>query len=705
MSRNLAKNVKKQNSPAKKKRAAPKKRAGRRRAPAPAKKPRRRGDIIPAIEETIGLDPPEIAPVADQEGNAPPAAPTRTACSARCAIVLPAFLRATTKAVRRQLNDASSGLAVVVVVPAASWIEPVKALFLRQFGPRWEVVADLSNKTPQQKAEKNREVAIDLSRRKSMIGFATHAEALPSVLTAMADLTIRMQALDGATIGRAIRLFTGRRPPVAVDEKSLLGLDFHHLLAAFRTDASPAEIVERLRKQAAGMHGGTGSSQRLPALETAVVYGDARVWGLSLARDIADFKAGRIGWDAIDRGVVLFSEPGLGKSLYARILAEACSVPLIAFSIADLFASGPGYLDSVIKNSRAMFEQAAALASPCAILFLDEIDALPNRATMTPRAAEWWTSVLTDFMLSLDNAVAGKRAGIVVIGATNNIAGVDAALLRPGRLERAIEVKRPDHPGILNILRYHLHNDLAGADLTDVGHLLAGSTPADVMMIVRGARRIARYAGRELTLDDLVQSVAPIAEIAPDMLMRISVHEAAHAVGSLAVPAGVLQRCIIGGQTGSHGRTFIHGETNDLVTRDAIERRAVVTLCGRAAEALIIGDVALGSGGDTDSDLAIVTQFVASLHASTGLGNTLVYLVSHEAAIEAVRTDLKMRSRVERHMRRLQARADKIVREHRDAIVAVAERLRIRRHLSGDEIRRIFEATSPPAPPAGTANH
>jgi hypothetical protein len=56
-------------------------------------------------------------------------------------------------------------------------------------------------------------------------------------------------------------------------------------------------------------------------------------------------------------------------------------------------------------------------------------------------------------------------------------------------------------------------------------------------------------------------------------------------------------------------------------------------------------------------------------------------------------------------MRRLQARADKVVREHRGAILAVAEQLRIRRHLSGDEIRRIFEATSPPAPPAGTANH
>lgn len=253
---------------------------------------------------------------------------------------------------------------------------------------------------------------------------------------------------------------------------------------------------------------------------------------------------------------------------------------------------------------------------------------------------------------------------------------------------------RPGHAGILNVLRYHLNGDLAGADLTDVAHLLTGSTAADIMMVTRSARRIARYAGRELALDDLLQSVAPIEEIPADALMRISVHESAHAVGSLAVPAGILLRCVIGGTAGDLGRTFIQSETSDVATRDAVERRAVVTLCGRAAEALLIGDVALGSGGDSDSDLAVVTQLIASLHASTGLAGSLVYLVSHADALEAVRTDLKLRARVERHMRRLQARADKVVREHRDAIVAVAERLRARRHLSGDEIRRIFELTT-----------
>jgi cell division protease FtsH len=487
-----------------------------------------------------------------------------------------------------------------------------------------------------------------------------------------------------------IRMFTGRRLATVIDEGVVAGLAFHDLVAAFRAKSSPIEIVARLRKASAAV-AGPGSTDRLPKLQDAVEYGTARTWGIALAKDINDYRAGRLDWQCVDRGAVWYSEPGLGKSMYAHILAQACGVPLLAYSIADLFASSPGFLDSVIKSSRAMFERAAAIA-PC-ILFLDEIDALPNRATMSPRGADWWTPVVTDFLLSLDNAVAGKRAGIVVCAATNNIQGVDAALLRPGRLERAIEIRRPDHAGVVNILRHHLDGELGGADLTDVAHLMDGSTGAEIMMAVRGARRIARSAGRVLQLEDLVQSVAPVDEIAPAALKRICIHEAAHAVASLVVPSGILKRCAVGSSGASAGRTLIENEVSDLMTRDAIERRAVVVLAGRTAERVLIGDASVGAGGDDDSDLAQVTQLIATLHCSAGLGDTLAYIVSHRNALSAVRGDRKLRSKVEQHLQMLQTRTDQVVHRYRDPIIAVADRLRMCRRLSGDEIRQIVNAT------------
>jgi cell division protease FtsH len=620
---------------------------------------------------------------------------------ARCSIAAAAFHSATSGVVRRQLKG-KAALALVVLVPGPSWIEPVRALFLARFGEQWQALETDTMKTPQQKAERNKDVATFLTRGQPVIGVAVERDALPSALITAADLTIRIDTPRGVTIGRAIRMFTGRPAPTELDEKIAFGLEFHDLVAAFRANSAPAEIVERLRKASPAARS-VGTTERLPKLEQAIEYGAARTWGMALARDLADYRAGRLDWQEVDRGAVLFSEPGLGKSLFARILAHACGVPLVAFSISDLFANSPGYLDSVIKASRAMFERAAAVA-PC-ILFLDEIDALPNRATMTTRAQEWWTSVVTDFLLSLDNAVAGKRAGIVVIGATNNIKGVDAAVLRPGRLERAIEIKRPDHAGAVNILRHHLNGEVPDAVLTDIAHLMDGSTGAEIMMTVRGARRIARYAGRKLERDDLLQAAAPVEDIASNALNRVCIHEAAHAVASLAVPSGVLKRCTVGSTTASTGQTLIQMDTDDLLTRDSVERRAVVLLCGRAAEQLLIGNAGLGAGGDDKSDLAVVTQFVATLHASAGLGDTLTYTVSYQEALAAVRADHELRARVEQHMRTLQARADEIVRRHRDAITAVADQLRIRRQLSGEEISRIFDATPVSSDQAQTSDH
>jgi cell division protease FtsH len=611
--------------------------------------------------------------------------------SARCAIVSVAFREATTGAVRRQLKN-KAALALVVLVPGPSWIEPVKKLFVARFGEQWYALETDSPKTPLQKAERNKAVADYLTRGYPVVGLAVERDALPTALTTAADLTIRINTPRSSTIGRAIRMFTGKPAPAEIDENVSFGLEFHDLLAAFRTNSSPAEIVERLRKAAAAMSGAS-TTERLPKLEEAIEYGAARTWGMALARDIADYRAGRLDWQDVDRGAVLFSEPGLGKSLFARILAQACGVPLLVFSVADLFANSAGFLDSVIKASRAMFERAAALA-PC-ILFLDEIDALPNRAIMSARSQEWWTSVLTDFMLSLDNAVAGKRAGVVVIGATNNIKGVDAAVLRPGRLERPIEIRRPDHAGAANILRYHLNGELSDADLADIAHLMDGSTGAEIMMAVRGARRIARYAGRKLERDDLLQAIAPVEHIAPDALKRASIHEAAHAVASIVVPSGVLKRCIVRSATGSFGQTLIQMDKDDLLTRDSVERRAIVLLCGRAAERLLIGNAGLGAGGDDESDLAQVTQFVATLHASSGLGDTLTYITSFKEALAAVRDDRELQSKVEQHLRALQGQADEIVRRHGDAITAVADQLQIRRQLSGEEVRRIVDATPP----------
>ncbi|NEU97987.1 AAA family ATPase [Bradyrhizobium uaiense] len=649
------------------------------------------------VEKVHAADPAEHGREGDPASNAAelPEAPSsvsyRPRPSGQCAIVASAFYSGTTGAVRRQLNG-KRPLALIILVPGPSWIGPIRRLFLERFKDRWRPVRDQVLKTPQQKAEISSEVAADLAAGYAVVGVAAHRDALPPTLVTATDLTIRIKPPNGRVIAHAIRMFTGQRVTSSIGDDIVAGLELPDMVAAFRADSSPEEIIERLRKSTSALSG-AGTSGRLPKLEKATEYGPAQVWGMDLARDIADYRAGRLAWEHVDRGAVLYSEPGLGKSLYARVLAKACGVPLVSFSIADLFASSPGYLDSVVKASRAMFDRAAALA-PC-ILFLDEIDALPNRATMSPRGAEWWTPVVTDFLLSLDSAVAGQRTGIVVIGATNNIAGVDAALLRPGRLERAIEIKRPSAEGVRNILRHHLADDLLESDLTEIAGLLERSTGAEIMLAVRQARRLARQANRELFLEDLRAAVLPTEKLEPETLWRVCVHEAGHVIASLALPFGKVLRCTIASKDGAKGETVMDRQLTAVPTRAPIEERVVVLLAGRAAEYVLTGAASTGAGGDPRSDLGIATQIVALMHAGTGLGKSLVYTASYDETLDAVRGDYRLRKEVGRHLAALERRAIAVIQQHRGAAVAIAEALRHRRHMSGDEMRELFDATPP----------
>lgn len=69
-------------------------------------------------------------------------------------------------------------------------------------------------------------------------------------------------------------------------------------------------------------------------------------------------------------------------------------------SVADWFKANC-YLNEVLKAMREVFDRAEAMA-PC-ILFLDEIDSVPNRLTLDSRNADYWMPICNDLLMRLDN--------------------------------------------------------------------------------------------------------------------------------------------------------------------------------------------------------------------------------------------------------------------------------------------------------------
>jgi cell division protease FtsH len=430
-----------------------------------------------------------------------------------------------------------------------------------------------------------------------------------------------------------------------------------------------------------------------PRLENLHGMPKAVAWGEALAQDIRDYVAGRIGWSELDRGALLHGEPGTGKTIFAKALAITCGVPLIATSYAEWQRAKEGYLGDVLTAMHRRFAEARR-AAPC-ILFIDELDAIPTRAG-DGHNQRWWTSVVTALNEELDGISA--REGVVVIAAANYPSRIDAALLRAGRLDTKIEIALPGQRDLEGIIRFHLGEDLPGADLRSLAIATVGCTGADIEKFLRGARRQARQHKRDIACDDIFAALEEdTSGIPANLLQRVAIHEAGHAAVavSLAVSRNVSVSLVRRGQRSAV--TFFDPET-EAVTRDVIERRMAVALAGRAAEQVLLGDVTAGAGGADTSDLAVANGLAFRAVAAWGL--------SHQDALRwygdcppeqllAIRPDLA--EEVRQMLQGAYNVALELIETRRRQVRAIAQALLLRRALAHEDIAALLE--EPPEAP------
>lgn len=368
----------------------------------------------------------------------------------------------------------------------------------------------------------------------------------------------------------------------------------------------------------------------------------------------------------------------------------------MATSVGQWFAQSPGYLDSIIKKIDETFAAARAVAP--AIIFLDELDAVPSRAKISPRGADWWLPVITHLLTTLDGAMSGKTEKLVLVAATNHGDRIDSALTRPGRFGSIINIGVPDAPAMAGILRQHLGPDLAESDLSGVAERAAGGTGAMAVAWVRAARRRARLDKRPLLLSDLEHVISPPDRRSQELVRRIALHEAGHAVAAHVINFGRVKLVSIVEGNGRGGFTEIEHD-GTASTREEVEQMVIQLLSGRAAEEICLAASApgTGSGGGPHSDLAMATRAIGQLHLSNGLGSSLRYRATPDEVPSILAADPEVSTEIEAELQRLYSQALELIIANRGRVSVAAERI----GLSKAQVERLVRRNLVPHIKAG----
>jgi 26S proteasome regulatory subunit T6 len=208
------------------------------------------------------------------------------------------------------------------------------------------------------------------------------------------------------------------------------------------------------------------------------------------------------------KGVLLYGPPGTGKTLLARAVAHHTDCTFIRVSGSELVQK---YIGEGSRMVRELFVMAREHAP--SIIFMDEVDSIGSARIDSGGGSG--DSEVQRTMLELLNQLDGFEStkNIKVIMATNRIDILDAALLRPGRIDRKIEFPNPNEAARLDILKIHSRrmNLTRGINLKKVADIMTGASGAEVKGVCTEA---GMYALRErrlhVTQEDFEMAVAKV---------------------------------------------------------------------------------------------------------------------------------------------------------------------------------------------------
>lgn len=191
----------------------------------------------------------------------------------------------------------------------------------------------------------------------------------------------------------------------------------------------------------------------------------------------------------VPKGMLFVGSPGVGKTLFARAIANEVGVP---FYVVEGGAISGLIMGLGVLKLKTLFRKLQR--HDRAILFIDEIESMASK-----RQQDRGFGGMADMNMTLNTLLTemdgfhGSR--LMVIGATNNDGMLDPALMRAGRMDRRIYFQMPTPQERKELFKYYLGKvqcDESDLDIDHLTNLTANYSPAEIAGVVNEAALIAR---------------------------------------------------------------------------------------------------------------------------------------------------------------------------------------------------------------------
>jgi len=448
---------------------------------------------------------------------------------------------------------------------------------------------------------------------------------------------------------------------------------------------------------------------------------------VSLLSGIKEFQD--MGGSAV-RGLLLSGDPGTGKSYLAQCMSTEAGVPFAYASAASFKAM---FIGMDILMIRRLYTKARKLAREYGgcVIFLDEIDAIGGSrggggmgmgGGMMGLMGGAGTGGLNQLLMEMDppNIETGwfkkvlrtvglyhsrvQNEPVLTVGATNIPESLDAALLRPGRFDRKINVAAPTDKYRPEVIEYYLKKIKYSPKISiaALSQRMVSYTPVAIKHVINEAVIIAHFDGREeVNYKDLIEAqdvheygLRQMSELTPIERRRLAYHEAGHTVACYYLmdrffPAFVTLHMHGDLEGAAAFAAWRQKETIITMSKEDVLARIQVSLASRAAEELFLN---VNLNGVT-ADFASATQLAANYIGAYGMDGTISSYLAFGGGLNGA-SPLSLPGLAERTEALLQSQfkaVKKLFQEHNEAVMAVAEALIEREELIADEIKQLID--------------